>query len=63
MLDDLGLEPAHCAGRPKEFSRRCGIPVSVNIEGKLDNLPEALRLCLYRAIQEAMTNCGKHAER
>jgi two-component system sensor histidine kinase NreB len=33
----------------------------LNIEGKLDNLPEALRLCLYRAIQEAMTNCGKHA--
>jgi signal transduction histidine kinase len=61
MLDDLGLEPAlHWQAR--EFSRRCGIPVSVNIDGKLDNLPEALRLCLYRAIQEAMTNCGKHAE-
>jgi len=60
MLDDLGLEPAlHWQAR--EFSRRCGIPVSVNIDGKLDNLPEALRLCLYRAIQEAMTNCGKHA--
>jgi signal transduction histidine kinase len=60
MLDDLGLEPA-LHWQAKEFSRRCGIPVSVNIEGKLDNLPEALRLCLYRAIQEAMTNCGKHA--
>jgi signal transduction histidine kinase len=61
MLDDLGLEPA-LQWQAKEFSRRCGIPVSVNIEGKLDHLPEALRLCLYRAIQEAMTNCGKHAE-
>jgi signal transduction histidine kinase len=61
MLDDLGLEPA-LHWQAKEFSRRCGIPVSVNIEGKLDKLPEALRLCLYRAIQEAMTNCGKHAE-
>ena len=61
MLDDLGLEPA-LHWQAKEFSRRCGIPVSVNIEGKLDNLPEALRLCLYRAIQEAMTNCGKHAD-
>jgi signal transduction histidine kinase len=61
MLDDLGLEPA-LHWQAKEFSRRCGIPVSVNIEGRLDNLPEALRLCLYRAIQEAMTNCGKHAD-
>jgi len=60
MLDDLGLEPA-LHWQAKEFSRRCGIPVSLNIEGKLDNLPEASRLCLYRAIQEAMTNCGKHA--
>jgi signal transduction histidine kinase len=61
MLDDLGLEPA-LHWQAKEFSRRCGIPVSLNIEGKLDNLPEALRLCLYRAIQEALTNCGKHAD-
>jgi signal transduction histidine kinase len=60
MLDDLGLEPA-LHWQAKEFSRRCGIPVSLNIEGKLDNLTEASRLCLYRAIQEAMTNCGKHA--
>jgi signal transduction histidine kinase len=61
MLDDLGLEPA-LHWQAKEFSRRCGIPVSVNIDGKLDKLPEALRLCLYRSIQEAMTNCGKHAD-
>src|SRR3984885_10549652 len=61
MLDDLGLEPA-LHWQAKEFSRRCGVPVSVNIEGNFDNLPEALRLCLYRAIQEAMTNCGKHAD-
>src|SRR5580700_10625495 len=60
MLDDLGLEPA-LHWQAKEFSRRCGVPVSVNIEGNFDNLPEPLRLCLYRAIQEALTNCGKHA--
>jgi signal transduction histidine kinase len=61
MLDDLGLEPA-LHWQAKEFSRRCGVPVSVNIEGNFDNLPEPLRLCLYRAIQEALTNCGKHAD-
>jgi signal transduction histidine kinase len=61
MLDDLGLEPA-LHWQAKEFSRRCGVPVSVNIEGNLAHLPEPLRLCLYRAVQEAMTNCGKHAD-
>lgn len=61
MLDDLGLEPA-LRWQAKEFSRRCGIPVALAIEGRLDSLPEALRLCLYRAIQEALTNCGKHAD-
>jgi signal transduction histidine kinase len=60
MLDDLGLGPA-LHWQAKEFSRRCGVPVSVDIEGSIDQLPEPLRLCLYRAIQEAMTNCGKHA--
>ncbi|MEG9436330.1 sensor histidine kinase [Edaphobacter sp. HDX4] len=60
MLDDLGLEPA-LHWQAKEFSRRYGIPVSVNVAGRIDRLPEAFRLCLYRAIQEAITNCGKHA--
>ena len=61
MLDDLGLEPA-LHWQAKEFSRRCGVPVSLHIEGRLDNLPEPQRLCIYRAVQEAITNCGKHAE-
>ena len=61
MLDDLGLEPA-LRWQTKEFSRRCGIPVALAIEGQLDSLPEALRICVYRAIQEALTNCSKHAD-
>jgi signal transduction histidine kinase len=61
MLDDLGLEPA-VRWQAKEFSRRYGIPVSVSIEGKIDTLPETVRICLYRAVQEALTNCVKHAE-
>jgi signal transduction histidine kinase len=60
MLDDLGLEPA-LRWQTREFSRRCGVPVALAIEGQLDRLPEAPRLCVYRAIQEALTNCGKHA--
>jgi signal transduction histidine kinase len=61
MLDDLGLEPA-LRWQIREFSRRSGIPVALAIEGRLEGLPENIRLCLYRAIQEALTNCAKHAE-
>jgi signal transduction histidine kinase len=61
MLDDLGLQPA-LQWQAKEFSRRHGVPASVSIQGELDGLPESHRLCLYRAVQEAMTNCGKHAD-
>jgi signal transduction histidine kinase len=61
MLDDLGLESA-LHWQAKEFSRRCGIPVSVNVHGQVEILPESHRLCLYRVVQEAMTNCGKHAD-
>lgn len=61
MLDDLGLEPA-LRWQAKEFSRRSGIAVSLDIQGKIDSLPETVRICLYRAIQEALTNCIKHAD-
>jgi len=57
---DMSLVPAvRYLGR--EFSRRFGIPVSVDIQGNFDRLPEAHRTCVYRAIQEALTNCAKHA--
>jgi signal transduction histidine kinase len=61
MLDDLGLGPA-LRWQAKETSRRSGIPVSVEIHGDLDGLPETHRICLYRATQEALTNCAKHSE-
>jgi signal transduction histidine kinase len=61
MLDDLGLGPA-LRWQAKEISRRSGIPVSIDIGGDLDELPETYRICLYRAIQEALTNCTKHSQ-
>jgi signal transduction histidine kinase len=61
MLDDLGLEPA-LRWQAKEVSQRSGIPVSLDIQGELHRLPEPVRICLYRAIQEALTNCIKHAD-
>ncbi len=60
MLDDLGLEPA-LAWQAREFSKRLGVPVALQVEGNLEQLPDAHRTCVYRVVQEALTNCARHA--
>ncbi len=61
MLDDLGLAPA-LEWQGREFSRHTGVPAVVTVDGTLDGLPEAHRTCIYRVVQEALTNCAKHAK-
>jgi signal transduction histidine kinase len=61
MLDDLGLEPA-LRWQAQEFSRRSGVPVSLETDGELENLPDSVRTCIYRVVQESLTNCARHAE-
>lgn len=61
MLDDLGLEPA-IRWQARGFARRTGAPVDVMVEGNLDTLPERHRIGAYRIVQEALTNCAKHAK-
>lgn len=60
MLDDLGLGPA-LEWQGREFSRHTGVPANITIEGMIDGLPETHRTCIYRIVQEALTNCAKHA--
>lgn len=60
MLDDLGLGPA-LEWQGRELSRRSGVPITVQVDGSLDHLPEAHRTCIYRVVQEALTNCARHA--
>jgi signal transduction histidine kinase len=60
MLDDLGLAPA-LEWQGREFSRRMGVPVTVQIEGELERLPDPQRTCIYRVVQEALTNCARHS--
>lgn len=60
MLDDIGLGPA-VEWQAREFSRRYGVPVEVRLEGSLDTIPDAHRTCIYRIVQEALTNCARHA--
>jgi signal transduction histidine kinase len=61
MLDDLGLGPA-LEWQGREFSRRSSIPVTVQIDGVLDGLPDSHRTCVFRVVQEALTNCARHAQ-
>src|SRR5712671_4383821 len=60
MLDDLGLEAA-LEWQGREFSRRTGVPANVDVNGALDHLSDAQRTCIYRVVQEALTNCARHA--
>ncbi len=60
MLDDLGLQAA-LEWQGREFSRHTGVQASVQVEGSLDNLTDAQRTCIYRVVQEALTNCARHA--
>ena len=61
ILDDLGLVAA-LEWQAREFQRRSGILVSLNLDGNLSELPESHSICLYRIVQEALTNCGRHAD-
>jgi signal transduction histidine kinase len=61
MLDDFGLEPA-LEWHVRDFSRRYNIDAQLKIEGDVAALPDRHRTCVYRVIQEAMTNCARHAQ-
>jgi len=60
MLDQLGLAPA-LRSHAREFERRTSISTSIRLEGELDSIPEPHRTCIYRIVQEALNNCGRHA--
>ena len=60
-LDDLGLGPA-IASLVEEFEARRGIRARYRAEGASPALPPQTELALYRIVQEALNNVGKHAE-
>jgi signal transduction histidine kinase len=61
MLDDLGLEAA-LEWQGREFSRHTGVPATVQVDGSCDRLTDAQQTCIYRVVQEALTNCARHAK-
>src|SRR5262249_54965203 len=57
----LGLQPA-LEWHIGDVSRRYGLNVTLQMEGPCETLPERYRTCVYRAVQEALTNCVRHAQ-
>lgn len=60
MLDDIGLRPA-LEWHGRQISRSSSVAVSFEFFGDTNDLPELQRTCVYRAVQEALTNCVRHA--
>jgi signal transduction histidine kinase len=61
MLDDVGLRAA-LEWHARDFMSRYAITVSLATEGDLESVPEKHRTCVYRIVQEAMTNVVRHAQ-
>jgi signal transduction histidine kinase len=60
LLDDLGLVPA-LQFQLEDFLRRSGIAAEFVEESVADHLPDSVKTCVYRVVQEALHNCEKHS--
>jgi signal transduction histidine kinase len=60
MLDDFGLQAA-LEWHVRDFMRRYAAVVDLETSGDLSMLPDKYRTCVYRIVQEALTNCARHA--
>jgi len=62
MLDDLGLADA-AAWLVDEFGKRSGIGCSYRQhgDGALDHVSKPVATTMYRALQESLTNIGRHS--
>ena len=60
MLDDLGLIPA-LEWQAREVSRRGEMEADVHSEMSAEDLPDEVKICVYRLVQEALNNAATHA--
>ncbi|HTS67074.1 MAG TPA: sensor histidine kinase [Candidatus Acidoferrales bacterium] len=60
LLDDLGLVPA-LQFQLEDFLRRSGIQCEFVEDNVADRLPDSVKTCVYRVVQEALHNCEKHS--
>jgi signal transduction histidine kinase len=61
MLDDFGL-PAALEWHARDVMARYAINVELKMDGDFNALSDKHRTCIYRVVQEATTNCVRHAE-
>jgi signal transduction histidine kinase len=61
MLDDLGLTPA-LTWLIKEISKSSGLDIRSDIDPEVDGLPDAYSTCIFRVVQEALTNAARHSK-
>jgi PAS domain S-box-containing protein len=61
MLDDLGL-PAAVAWYAGDFEQRTGVACEVDMPADDGHISPAVGLCLFRIVQEALTNVARHAQ-
>ena len=60
-LNEFGLTSALTEGPLRELIRSAGMDYCVAIHGNPRSLDEAMRVTIYRIVQEAATNCVRHA--
>ena len=60
MLDDFGL-PETLAAYLRNFSKRTGIRAYFSLDGIEERLPPDVEVCIYRIVQEALTNVTRHS--
>jgi signal transduction histidine kinase len=62
MLDDLGLADA-AAWLVEDFAKRSGVACRIDLpeEDALQDISKSVATAVYRAVQESLTNIGRHA--
>ena len=61
MLDDFGL-PDTLKWYLRKFSDRTGVRAELIDDRLTERLPIDVEVCVYRTIQEALTNVSRHAQ-
>jgi len=60
LLDEAGLEPAlRCF--VDGFAKRSDIAVTLHISPNLGRLPQGTEICIFRVVQECLTNVHRHS--
>ncbi|MBI2829106.1 MAG: MCP four helix bundle domain-containing protein [Acidobacteria bacterium] len=60
MLDDFGL-PEALGAYLRSFSKRTGIRAQLSHARMNERLPPEVEVCVYRIVQEALTNVARHS--